>query len=68
MEENKQQGNRSGTDKSQRSDEQSPKQDISRQHKTGDDNPQTGSAWDNYQTRTLSGNKQEREDPRDSIL
>jgi hypothetical protein len=68
MEERNRQQDRSQSNQSQQSDQQSPKQDAAHQHKTGEDNPQSGSSWDNYQTRTLSGNKKESSDDRRDIL
>jgi hypothetical protein len=62
MVERNQQQDRSQGNESQQQEQQSPKQDVSRQHKTGEDNPQSGSSWDNYQTRTLSGNQNETRD------
>jgi hypothetical protein len=67
MEERNRQQDRSQGSQPQQSEQQNPKQDVSRQHKTGEDNPQSGSAWDNYQTRTLSGNKENREERRDIL-
>jgi hypothetical protein len=67
MEERNRQQDRPQSDRSQQSGQQNTQQDVSRQHKTGEDNPQSGSAWDNYQTRTLSSNKDNREERRDIL-
>jgi hypothetical protein len=68
MEERNQQQGRSQKDQSQQTEQQGGQKDVAHQHKTGEDNPQSGSSWDNYQTRTLSGNNQKSSEERRDIL